>query len=398
MRYQPSLAWRAMFTAIPPLLVAAAIAGCGGEATEQEAKMTSYSAAESSADTASLFTVPQEQMTHVQVVSVEKSTIPRVLRFTGAVAYNAFKTTPVFSAIGGPVHELLVLPGQTVRAGEPLLTVNSPDYSAARSTYLKAKSAFLLADKAFTRAKDLYGHGAIAEADFQAAESTQVQAQADLQSSEDALRVLGITDLDALEKNPPKTTSQVPVLAPVAGEIVERLVGPGQLLQAGATQVYTISDMSGVWVLVNVYQDQVGFVHPGDVVELNTDAYPDTFHGRISYIAPALDPTTRTLQARIVTENPGEKLKKDMYVTATVNAGSIANALSVPDASVLRDSENQPFVYVQDSQQQNKFARRIVQIGDSHAGRTLIKSGVKEGEHLVGDGSLFLQFKNSLQH
>jgi len=372
--------------------------GCGGEATEQESKMTSYSATESSADTASLFTVPQDQMAHVQVVRVEKGTIPRVLRFTGAVAYNAFKTTPVFSAIGGPVHELLVLPGQTVHAGEPLLTVNSPDYSAARSTYLKAKSAFVLADKAFTRAKDLYGHGAIAEADFQTAESTQVQAQADLQSSEDALRVLGITDLDALEKNPPKTTSQVPVLAPVGGEIVERLVGPGQLLQAGATQVYTISDMSSVWVLVNVYQDQVGYVHPGDMVDINTDAYPDTFRGRISYIAPALDPTTRTLQARIVTENRGEKLRKDMYVTATVNAGSIVDALTVPDASVLRDSENQPFVYVQDPQQQNKFARRIVQIGDSRAGRTQIKSGVKEGEHVVGDGSLFLQFKNSLQH
>jgi len=371
---------------------------CGNEATEQEAKMTSYSAAESSADTASLFTVPQDQMAHLQVVSVEKSTITRVLRFTGAVAYNAFKTTPVFSAIGGPVHELLVLPGQTVHAGEPLLTVNSPDYSAARSAYLKAKTASLLADKAFARAKDLLSHGAIAEADFQTAESTQMQAQADLQSSEDALRVLGITDLDALEKNPPRTTSQVPVLAPVGGEIVERLVGPGQLLQAGATQVYTISDMNSVWVLVNVYQDQVGYVHPGDLVEINTDAYPDTFHGRISYIAPALDPTTRTLQARIVTDNPGQKLKKDMYVTATVNAGSIANALTVPDAAVLRDTENQPFVYVQDAQQQNKFARRIVQIGDSHAGRTQIRSGVKEGEHVVGDGSLFLQFKNSLQH
>jgi cobalt-zinc-cadmium efflux system membrane fusion protein len=398
MTYKPPLACRAIFTAFSPFLLIAAIVGCGSDATEPESKMASYSATESTADTASLFTVPQDQMAHVQVVSVEKSTFPRVLRFTGAVAYNAFKTTPVFSAIGGPVHELLVLPGQTVHAGEPLLTVNSPDYSAARSAYLKAKSAFLLADKAFTRAKDLYGHGAIAEADFQTAESAQVQAQADLQSSEDALRVLGITDLDALEKNPPKTTSQVPVLAPVSGEIVERLVGPGQLLQAGATQVYTISDMSSVWVLVNVYQDQVAYVHPGDMVDINTDAYPDTFHGRISYIAPALDPATRTLQARIVTENPGEKLKKDMYVTATVNAGSIANALSVPDASVLRDSENQPFVYVQDPQQQNKFARRIVLIGDSHAGRALIKSGVKEGEHVVGDGSLFLQFKNSLQH
>ncbi|MGC0772519.1 MAG: efflux RND transporter periplasmic adaptor subunit [Candidatus Acidiferrum sp.] len=384
--------------ALTSAFVFVALAGCGHGPDEPESKMTSYSGSESKAETASLFTVPQEQMVHVQVVSVEKSALPRVLRLTGAVAYNAFKTTPVFSAIGGPVHELLATPGETVRAGQPLLTVNSPDYSAARSSYIKARTAFLLADKFFTRAQDLFSHGAIAEADFQTAESTRNQAQADLQSSEDALRALGVSDPESLAKNPPKATSQIPVLAPVGGEIVERLVGPGQLLQAGATQVYTISDMNTVWVLVNVYQGDVAYVHPGDSVEITTDAYPGTFHGKISYLASALDPNTRTLQARIVTENPGKKLKKDMYVTASVNAGSIAQALTVPDASVLRDAENQPFVYVQDSAKQNEFARRSVQLGDSHAGRTQITSGLKEGEHVVGDGSLFLQFKNSLQH
>jgi cobalt-zinc-cadmium efflux system membrane fusion protein len=372
------------------------LAGCGS--SDPESKMTSYSSSESKAETAELFTVPQDQMAHVQVVSVEKSALTRVLRLTGAVAYNAFKTTPVFPAVGGPVRELLVTPGETVHAGQPLLTVNSPDFSAARSAFLKARTAFLLAEKFYARAQDLFSHGAVAEADFQTAESTRNQAQADLQSTEDALRVLGVSDPESLEKNPPKTTSQVPVLAPVAGVVVERLVGPGQLLQAGTTQVFTISDMSTVWVLVNVYQGEVAFVRPGDGVDITTDAYPDTFHGRISYVAPALDPATRTLQARIVTENPGNKLKKDMYVTASVNAGSIASALTVPDAAVLHDTENQPFVYVQSSTKQNEFARRLVQVGDSHGGRTQVTDGLKEGEHLIGDGSLFLQFKNSLQH
>jgi cobalt-zinc-cadmium efflux system membrane fusion protein len=377
-------------------VLSAVLAGCGSGGSES--KMTSYSSSESNAETAELFTVPQDQMAHLQVVSVQKSTLPRVLRLTGAVAYNNFMTTPVFAAIGGPVHELLVTPGETVHAGQPLLTVNSPDYSLARSTYIKARDAYLLAEKFFTRAQDLFAHGAIAESDFQTAESTRNQAQADLQSSEDALRVLGVNDPESLAKNPPKTTSQIPVLAPVGGEVVERLVGPGQLLQAGATQVFTISDMSTVWVLVNVYQGEVSYVRPGDLVDITTDAYPETFHGKISYIATALDPNTRTLQARIVTENPGKKLKKDMYVTATVNAGAIANALSVPDASVLRDTENAPFVYVQSPTKQNEFARRLVQLGDSHGGRTQLTSGVKEGERVVADGSLFLQFKNSLEH
>jgi len=294
------------------------------------------------------------------------------------------------------VHEILVAPGETVHAGQPLLTVNSPDYSAARSAYLKARDAFFLADKVYTRSQDLYAHGAIAEADLQASESSRSQAQADLQATEDMLRALGIKDPEAMVKNPPKTTLQIPLPAPVGGEVVERLVGPGQLLQAGATQVFTISDMSTVWVLVNVYQSDVGYVRVGDSVDISTDSYPKVFHGRISYVAPALDPNTRTLQARIVTGNPNKILKKDMYVTAMLEAGVIHDALTVPDAAVLRDSENIPFVYVESGA--NQFARRLVKIGDSQNGRTQITDGLKEGEQVVGDGSLFLQFKNSLQH
>jgi membrane fusion protein, heavy metal efflux system len=376
--------------------MAQALVGCGSGPGEAESKMTSYSTGENKADTAELFTLPPDQMAHIQVVAVEKSKLPRALRLTGAVAYNAFKTTPVFSAVGGPVQELLAVPGQNVKTGQTLLTVTSPDYSAARSAYLKAATAFQLADKNYERAKDLLEHKAIAERDLQQAESDRAQAQADQQSAEDALRALGIHDPESLIKQPPKSTGQIPVPAPAGGQIVERLVGPGQLLQAGTTQCFTISDMSTVWVLVNVYQNDLAYVHNGDNVDITTDAYADVFHGKISYVADALDPNTRTLQARIVTQNPDYKLKKDMYVTATVHAGALANALTVPDAAVLHDAENQPFVYVQTAA--NQFARRLVKAGDSESGRTLIQDGLKEGEHVVGDGSLFLQFKNSLQH
>ena len=381
------------FAALTAVLV---FAGCGSGSGDSESKMTSYSGTESKADTASLFTVPQDQMSHIQVVAVEKTKLPRVLRLTGNATYNAFKTTPVFSAIGGPVNQILVAPGETVHAGQPLLTVNSPDYSAARSAYIKARDAFFLAEKIYNRAQDLYSHGAIAESDLQQAESGRIQAQADMQSSEDVLRALGLKDPEAVMKLPPNTTSQIPVIAPVGGDVVERLVGPGQLLMAGATQIFTISDMSTVWVLVNVYQSDMAYVHAGDSVEITTDSYPDVFHGKISYIGSALDPNTRTLQARIVTSNPAKKLKKDMYVTATVQAGAVRDALIVPDAAVLRDTENQPFVYVQSGS--NQFARRLVKVGDSQGGRTQVTDGLKEGERVVSDGSLFLQFKNSLQH
>jgi cobalt-zinc-cadmium efflux system membrane fusion protein len=371
-----------------------ALTGCGSG--DPESKMTSFTSSESKADTAELFTVPKEQMAHLQIVPAEKGPLPRTLRLAGSVAYNAFETTPVFAAIGGPVHEILVAPGQFVHAGQPLLNVTSPDYSAARSAYIKAREAFALSAKLYTRAQDLFAHGAISEADLQQAEANHNQAHADMESSADTLHALGVKDPDSLIKNSARPTSESPVLAPVTGEIVERLVGPGQLLQSGVTQCFTISNTNSVWVLVNVYQSDLPFVHVGDAVEINTDSYPELFHGEISYLAPALDPNTRTLQARIVTENPGKKLKKDMYVTATVKAGSVPDAITVPDAAILRDTENQPFVYVETGP--NQFARRLVTLGQSIKGHTQITSGLKESERVVGDGSLFLQFKNSVQH
>ncbi|HKI11722.1 MAG TPA: efflux RND transporter periplasmic adaptor subunit [Candidatus Acidoferrum sp.] len=372
------------------------LSGCGSGPGESESKMTSFTSSESKADTAELFSVPKEQMSHIQIVAAEKGPLPRTLRLTGSVAYDAFATTPVFAAIGGPVHEILVAPGQFVQAGQPLLTVTSPDYSAARSAYIKAKDSYALSERLYTRAQDLFAHGAISEADLQQAESNQTQAHAEMESTADALRALGLKDPEAVIKQSAQSTAQIPVIAPVTGEIVERLVGPGQLLVGGTTQCFTISNTNTVWVLVNVFQSDLPFVHIGDTVEINTESYSDLFHGKISFIAPALDPTTRTLQARIVTQNPGKKLKRDMFVTALVGAGSIPDAITVPDAAVLRDTENQPFVYVQTNA--NQFARRQVAVGSSNKGRTQIASGLKEGEHVVGDGSLFLQFKNSLQH
>ncbi|MGB2676981.1 MAG: efflux RND transporter periplasmic adaptor subunit [Candidatus Acidiferrum sp.] len=383
----------AVATATP---LAVSLSGCGSGPGESESKMTSFTSSESKADTAELFSVPKEQMSHVQIVAAEKGPLARTLRLTGSVAYDAFATTPVFAAIGGPVHEILVAPGQFVQAGQPLLTVTSPDYSAARSAYIRAKDSYALSARLYTRAQDLYAHGAISEADLQQAESNQTQAHAEMESSADALRALGLKDPEAVIKQSAQSTAQIPVIAPVTGEIVERLVGPGQLLVGGTTQCFTISNTNTVWVLVNVFQSDLPFVHIGDTVEINTESYPDLFHGKISFIAPALDPTTRTLQARIVTQNPGKKLKRDMFVTAIVGAGSIPDAITVPDAAVLRDTENQPFVYVQTNA--NQFARRVVTLGSSSKGRTQITSGLKEGEHVVGDGGLFLQFKNSLQH
>jgi cobalt-zinc-cadmium efflux system membrane fusion protein len=375
------------------IVLAFALGGCGSDPGQRASDMTSFSARQSRSATPELFTIPADQMSHVQVVTIQPTKITRTLRLTGTVAYNAFKTTPVITQVGGPVSRVLVVPGEHVRQGQPMLEVASPDYSQLFAAYLKARDAFRVADKNYARAQDLYQHNAIAERDLLHAESDRNQAQADLNASEQAVRILGIKNPEDLAKSP--ASAEVPLVAPIGGEVVERLVSPGQVLQAGQTQAFTISDMSTVWVLANVYQADLAYVKRGDNVVVQTDAYPLSFHGRISYISAALDPNTRTLQARIVVNNPGEKLKKDMYCTATVTAGSIENAVAVPDAAVLRDDDNRPFVYVATGP--NQFGRRAIEIGESESGRTQILRGLSVGEKVVGDGSLFLQFANSLQ-
>jgi cobalt-zinc-cadmium efflux system membrane fusion protein len=375
------------------IALALAIAGCSSSQTRSANEMTSFSARQPKSFTPQLFTVPENQMSHVQVVTVEPTTITRRLRLSGAVSYNAFKTTPVITQVGGPVARILVVPGQHVTAGQPMLEVSSPDYSQLLDTYLKARDSYRVANINYTRAQDLYQHNAIAQRDLLQAESDRDQAEADLNAAVQSLKILGVRNPDGLAKTP--SSADIPVLAPISGEVVERLVSPGQVVQAGQTQAFTISDMRTVWVLANVYQGDLAYVHVGDNVVIETDAYPDEFHGRISYISAALDPNTRTVQARIVVDNPGEKLKKDMYCTALITAGVIRKAIAVPDASVLRDDENNPFVYVQSGS--NQFARRAITIGASQDGKTQVLSGLTPGEKIVGSGSLFLQFANSFQ-
>lgn len=370
-------------------LMLLALAGCSSDKKAQPP-----APANSKAEPAGgprLFSIPQDQMAHVQVVSLETTSLQRVLQLPGTVAYNQFTTTPVISQVSGPVGRIVVVPGQRVKPGDPMLYVASPDFAQLRSNYIKARDAHQLAHKNYVRSQDLYQHHAIAERDLQGAESAEVQAQADLEAAEQSLRIVGANP-DSIMK---ARGAQVAVTAPIAGEVVERLVSPGQLLQGGNTQCFTISEMRNVWVMVNVYQEDLEYVHVGDPATIRSDAYPDTFSGKISYLGASLDPATRTLQARVATDNRGEKLKKDMYVTVTVVAGTIRNALAVPDSAVLRNAENEPFVYVQVSPGQ--FAERSVKLGQVFGGKTQVTAGLQAGDKVVGDGSLFLQFQNALQ-
>ena len=275
--------WRPLTLLAGALVVMAMLtSSCTHHEAEADQADPPGSAATSDDSRAHLFSLPEDQMAHVQVVAVEPTSLPHVLRLPGTVAYNSFETTPVISQVSGPISRILIVPGEIVHAGQPMLYVTSPDFAQLRTNFLKARDAKDLAQKSYARAEDLYQHHVIATADLEQAESTESQAEADLQAADQALVAVGIQHPDQMAMNTP--VPEIPVLAPIAGEAVERLVAPGQVIQAGATQIFTISNMSTVWVLASVYERDMGSVHNGDEVTIESDAYPEKFHGKISYI------------------------------------------------------------------------------------------------------------------
>ena len=238
------------------------------------------------------------------------------------------------------MSRILVVPGEHVKAGQPMLEVSSPDYSQMLDAYLKAADSSRLSRQTMHARKDLYQHKAIAQRDLQQAESDRNQAQADLNAAEQGMKILGNQE--------PRWPGQGRSLGADsrARAHLRRSGGAARFARPGGAGrpnagFYHLRSKT-VWVLANVYQSDLAYIHRETMSSCKPMPIPTLFHGRISYVSPALDPNTRTLQARIVVDNPGEKLKKDMYCTVTVTAGTSRNAIAVPDASILRDDNNQP--------------------------------------------------------
>ena len=282
-----------------------------------------------------------------------------------------------------------------VRGGDPLLYVSSPDIVSAIAAYKKARNQLDLAKRSLDRAKLLLERGAIAQKDLEAAQATYNDAATDVQNSLQALKIFGITktELDQAEQQGVPVSPELAVRAPIAGMVVQKLISPGQLVQAGQTVCFMLSDVSTVWVQGHIFDRDLPWVHVGDRVDETNASIPEVFHGVISYVAAMTDTATRTTPVRIVTSNPRDLLKKDTFVDAVIHTATRRNILVVPVSAVLRTTENEPFVYVE--LQPGKFAQRLIGIGAQQDGQTEVLSGLKEGEKIVSEGSVFLQFANS---
>jgi membrane fusion protein, heavy metal efflux system len=311
------------------------------------------------------------------------------LRATGAVTPDISRTVPVISIATGRVVEIKARLGDVVKKGQTLLLVQSSDIAGAYSDYQKAVADEKLSATQLDRAKLLYDKGVISQNDLQVAEDTDVKAKVDVKTSAEKLRVLGSANLD-------QASGTVEVRAPISGVITDQQVtNAAGVAGLGSPNPFTISDLSYVWILCDVYENDLSAVHPGEKADIRLNAYPDkTFTGTISNIGPILDPNIRTSKVRIEVRNPGnpELMRPGMFVTATFHGRKKETHAAVPATAVLH-LQDRDWVYVPAGE---KTLRRIeVKGGDMLPGNMQeILSGVSVGQDVVSNA---LEFQNTVQ-
>ena len=273
-------------------------------------------AADKASDKPALLTVTGDQLSHLSIVDAKKANWPVDVQTTGTVDWDADHTTQAITQVNGPITRIVVDTGAHVKAGDPLLYVASPDISGAASAYRKAKNRLDQAQRTLDRNKDLLAHKAIAQKDLDDSQSDYNDAATDLQTTLQTLKILGVsdTDADAYGAQTGAVRAELPMRAPISGIVVQKLVLPGQFIQAGTTLAFVISDVSSVWVQAHLYEKDLRAVRVGDAAEVRAASFPDVFHGRVAYVGDLLDPATRTTLVRIVTANPSGLLKKDLFV------------------------------------------------------------------------------------
>lgn len=337
------------------------------------------------------FSLSPEQQSRIHLVVATKSLFQPSIEATGTVAFNGDRSTQVLSPVSGPVSRLFVEVGAPVGRGTPLAAVASPDFATAIATYRKAQATYRNLQKIADQDEQLFKTDAIARRDVDAAKVDAGGAAADRDAALEQLRALGVNPSAVADGSVNNVTAMI--RSPIEGVVVERTINPGQLLQAGSTPAFTIADLSTMWVLANVFESDLPSVRRGQSATVSSSAMPTPITGRVDYVAALVDPASRATSVRISVPNRGNQLKRDMYVRVSINSDVKRSGILVPAASVLRDEQNLPFVFVETARGQ--YSRRSVTLGAQVGTDYAIASGVAVGEKVVAEGALFLQFAES---
>jgi len=361
-------------------LVALFLAGCGnGVKADPKAEAPPATAIEQEQDV-NVVKVDQPEKFPV-VVAQPHSTAPE-LKVTGVVSADVSRSVPVISLASGRVVDIRARLGDEVKKGQLLMRVQSADISGAFSDYRKAMADEVLARAQFDRAQLLYDKGAVAKKDLEVAQDTLDKAKVDVETAAERLRVLGVDG-----SHP---SAIVDIFAPVSGVIIEQNVtaAAGVKTLDNSPNLFTIADLTEIWIICDVYENDLANVRLGEFADVRLNAYPGrVFQGRISNIGPILDPTIRTAKVRLQMHNPG-LMRIGMFVTATFHGVTKEMHAAVPASAVLH-LHDRDWVYVPAPDQ--KFQRVGVVGGVMLPGNMQeIVSGVQPGQQVVAN-ALVLQ-------
>jgi len=393
-----TLAW-GMAAAVSALTMT--LGGCtsrGAEADEARSSASSESAgaAAPAGDTSAVrpVTVPSEQLERLHVEPVTQTSFRPTIQVTGTAQFNADVSTQVIPPISGPVMRILEDVGSEVHRGQALALVSSPDFATTIADFRKAQAAFAQAKRVADQDEQLWKNDAIAKRDLEQAQTDAAAAAADRDAALQQLRALGVDEasIAALRDGKDIPELQGAIRAPIEGTVVERLINPGQLLQAGSTAAFTVANLATMWVQANVFESDLASVQIGDRADVTTTASPSPFVGKVTYIAALVDPATKATAVRVVVPNTRRLLKKDMYVQVTIHGSRERAGLLIPVTSVLRDDDNLPFVFVQTGTGGNTFGRRQITNGSRVGDRYEVTARLKAGERIISEGALFVQF------
>ncbi|HEX5354322.1 MAG TPA: efflux RND transporter periplasmic adaptor subunit [Rhodanobacteraceae bacterium] len=363
----------------------ALLAGCSSNhGTQQNASTTPHNV-----------TLTKAQQSSIHIVTIAPVHYRTTITTTGVVDFDHNRATDVLAPFSGAVTRVLVTQGARVVKGQALAEVASPDFAAAAGAYRKAVLAANAADAVATNDRELYAHQAISQRENAQAQADAAGADADRAA---ALQTLVALHMDRktiadIRAGKPAAHGQGVIRAPISGTVVTKSIAPGQALAAGTTACFTIADTSRMWVMAQVFGDDAARVETGDAATIAAGDGGKPITGTVTNVGAVVDPDTRSVKARVRVDNPDGLLKKQMYVTVSIQSHDEHTGLLIPVSAMLRDDENLPFVYVVESD--GSYARRPISLGARVGDRYVIPDGLHAGDKLVADGSIFLQFIQS---
>jgi cobalt-zinc-cadmium efflux system membrane fusion protein len=343
-------------------------------------------------------TLTAEQAKAVKVAPVGEHDFVPQHQTEGFIGFNEDRSVPVLSPWQGRIARVLAKAGDDVKQGDVLFTIDSPDLVAAESSLIAAAGVLQLSTRTLERARAMFESQSIAQKDLDQATSDQQTAQANLEAARAAVRIFGKSDAEIERIIASRSTaSELRIASPIDGRVTARNAAPGLLVQPGnGSAPFTVADISTMWMVANVAEDELPHVRLGQPVEASLAAYPDRkFEGRVSNIGATVDPNTHRVMVRSEIRDRLHELRPQMLGTFVIRTGAPVRSPAIAVSGVVREGDGTMVVFA--TPDGHRFVRRPLKLGAQQDGMDQILDGVGSGEQVATDGALFLANELALQ-